>query len=313
MLSRHNLYIVITLARHNNNDSIRYKLRFKLGTLMTISTTVSSSKPNTNDQDLFSEESRPEQPSSATINSGPCLKLKASLLPLTVLELHHYETETIDHELRDKTRQAPDFFENLPVVIDLEKLDSEASIPFTDLVAQCLSFSIKVVAVRGGQAHHQLAAKEAGLGVLAKQKDRPVEIIQPEDETKPETVEVIKEVIKTVVSNEVQKSKIVHQPIRSGQQVYAADGDLIVMASVSAGAEILADGNIHVYGTLRGRALAGVKGNTNARIFCHSLEAELVSIAGQYKISEDIDKSQLKKPTQVYLDNDTLCLKDIEL
>jgi septum site-determining protein MinC len=232
---------------------------------------------------------------------------------MTVLELHHYETETIDHELRDKTRQAPDFFENLPVVIDLEKLDPEESIPFADLVAQCLSFSIKVVAVRGGHPSQQLAAKEAGLGVLAKQKDRPVEIAHSEDDTKVGTVEVIKEVVKTVVKNETQKSKIVHQPIRSGQQVYAADGDLIIMASVSAGAEILADGNIHVYGALRGRALAGVKGNTNARIFCYSLEAELVSIAGQYKISEDMDKSQLKKPTQVYLDNDTLCFKEIEL
>ncbi|MFT6907540.1 MAG: septum site-determining protein MinC [Oleiphilaceae bacterium] len=284
---------------------------------MTISTTVSSSKPNASTQDVISEGSNSEQasksPSSTLKSSGPCLKLKASLLPMTVLELHHYETETIDHELRDKTRQAPDFFENLPVVIDLEKLDSEVSIPFAELVAQCLSFSIKVVAVRGGHPTQQLAAKEAGLGVLAKQKNRPAESIIPDDETKIETVEVIKEVVKTVVKNEIQQSKIIHQPIRSGQQVYAADGDLIVLASVSAGAEILADGNIHVYGALRGRALAGVKGNTHARIFCHSLEAELVSIAGQYKISEDIDKSQLKKPTQVYLDNESLCFKKIEL
>tara|TARA_R110001592_G_scaffold59905_3_gene181999 strand:- start:3270 stop:4112 length:843 start_codon:yes stop_codon:yes gene_type:complete len=280
---------------------------------MTTSTTVSSSKPNTNNQDLFSEVSNTTQTTKPSESSGPCLKLKASLLPMTVLELHRYDTETIDHELREKTRQAPDFFENLPVVIDLEKLDSEASIPFTDLVAQCLSFSIKVVAVRGGHPSQQLAAKEAGLGVLAKQKDRPVVIANTDDESRIETVEVIKEVVKTVVKNEHQQSKIVHHPIRSGQQVYAADGDLIIMASVSAGAEILADGNIHVYGTLRGRALAGVKGNTSARIFCHSLEAELVSVAGQYKISEDMDTSQLKKPTQVYLDNESLCFKEIDL
>jgi septum site-determining protein MinC len=284
---------------------------------MTTSTTVSSSKPKTNSQDLFSEPSDNQlAPSSSTSQakvSGPCLKLKASLLPMTVLELHYYETETIDHELRDKTRQAPDFFENLPVVIDLEKLDPEATIPFTDLVAQCLSFSIKVVAVRGGHPNQQLAAKEAGLGVLAKQKDRPVETVNIDNEATIETVEVIKEVVKTVVESQPQQSKIIHHPIRSGQQVYAADGDLIIMASVSAGAEILADGNIHVYGTLRGRALAGVKGNSKARIFCHSLEAELVSVAGQYKISEDMDKSQLRKPTQIYLENDTLCFKSIDL
>lgn len=298
---------------------------------MTTSTTVSPSKPKSETPDLFTDgtNSAPSTSNSdiSQHNTGPCLKLKASLLPMTVLELHHYETEKIDHELRDKTRQAPDFFENLPVVIDLEKLDPHASIPFSDLVAQCLSFSIKVVAVRGGHPNQQIAAKEAGLGVLAKQKERQVELPSTNEiaattetiqadaqvETKVETVEVVKEVIKTVVKNQQQQSKVVHHPIRSGQQVYAADGDLIIMASVSAGAEILADGNIHVYGALRGRALAGVKGNTNARIFCHSLEAELVSVAGQYKISEDMEKSQLKKPTQVFLDNDTLCFKEIEL
>jgi septum site-determining protein MinC len=285
---------------------------------MTTGTTVDASEPNS----IITAKAH-----------GPCLKLKASLLPMTVLELHHYETDQIDNELRDKTRQAPDFFENLPVVIDLEKFDPEAVIPFKALVAQCLSFSIKVVAVRGGHPAQQLAAKEAGLGVLARQKDRSSENNEDESPAEPmsngrqaslfndpavpgdtriETVEVVKEVVKTVVQTQRQQSKIVHQPIRSGQQVYAADGDLIIMASVSAGAEILADGNIHVYGTLRGRALAGVKGDTRARIFCYSLEAELVSIAGQYKISEDIDKSKLKKPTQIFLDNDALCFKEIE-
>lgn len=280
---------------------------------MTISTTVSSSKPNEDTQDLRTEDTSVE-PAPASQNNGPCLKLKASLLPMTVLELHHYDTEKIDHELRDKTRQAPDFFENLPVVIDLEKLSAETTVPFSDLVAHCLSFSIRVVAVRGGHPSQQLAAKEVGLGVLAKQKDRLIDVTPQLDpsETKIKTIEVIKEVEKIVVQNQRQQSKVIHTPIRSGQQVYAADGDLVVMASVSAGAEILADGNIHVYGTLRGRALAGVKGDTNARIFCHSLEAELVSVAGQYKISEDIEKSQLKKATQVYLDNDTLCLKEID-
>lgn len=275
---------------------------------MTTSSTVSPSKTPTSTQDMFSEDSKM---SISTKDSGPCIKLKASLLPMTVLELLHYETESIDHELREKTRQAPDFFENLPVVIDLEKLAPDAEIPFKELVAQCRSFSIKVVAVRGGHPSQQLAAKDAGLGVLAKQKDRPLDS-STEEAPKVEVKEVIREVVKTVVKNERQQSKIVHTPIRSGQQVYAADGDLIIMASVSAGAEILADGNIHVYGALRGRALAGVKGNTSARIFCHSLEAELVSVAGQYKISEDLNKSQLGKPMQVYLDNDALCFREIE-
>ena len=88
---------------------------------------------------------------------------------------------------------------------------------------------------------------------------------------------------------------IITEPVRSGRQIYAARGDLIVMGPVSAGAELLADGNIHVYSSLRGRALAGISGDTNARIFCHSLEAELVSIAGLYRVSEDLDKTVLQE------------------
>ena len=100
------------------------------------------------------------------------------------------------------------------------------------------------------------------------------------------------------------------QPVRSGQRIYAP-GDLVILAQVSAGAEILAEGNIHVYGSLRGRALAGVQGNTEARIFCSDLQAELISIAGNYKISEDLNGAVLNQPVQIYLQNHTLVIKDI--
>ena len=99
---------------------------------------------------------------------------------------------------------------------------------------------------------------------------------------------------------------MITQPVRSGQQVYAPGGDLIVLAPVSAGSELLADGHIHVYGPLRGRALAGVRGDTNARIFCQSLEAELVSVAGQYKVAEDLRRQQWKEAVQISLEGDSL-------
>jgi septum site-determining protein MinC len=104
------------------------------------------------------------------------------------------------------------------------------------------------------------------------------------------------------------RSKVIVNPVRSGQQVYAKGGDLIVLAAVSAGAEILADGNIHVYGTLRGRALAGVQGDTSARIFCNGLQAELISIAGHYKLQDSIDAPSHTLPVQVYLENDLLSI-----
>lgn len=251
---------------------------------------------------------------SSTYAGKPCLQLKGSLVPMTVLELTYFESAQFKADLNDKISQAPDFFENLPIVIGLEKLDTSESIDFEQLVKDCEEVSINVVAVRGGSELQQNTAKQAGLGLLAKQKTRaeaesaPLEV--PEVvEAKVETVEIVK----TVIQNTRQQSKIVHHPIRSGQQVYAADGDLIILASVSAGAEILADGNIHVYGALRGRALAGVKGDTNARIFCHSLEAELVSVAGQYKVSDDFDKSLVRKSSQIFLNDQKLCFKSLEL
>lgn len=101
-------------------------------------------------------------------------------------------------------------------------------------------------------------------------------------------------------------AKIIRHAVRSGQQVYAPRGDLIVIGSVSAGAEILADGNIHVYGSLRGRALAGVKGDTEAHIFCQKLEAELLSIAGHYKMDEDLQRANWQKSVHATLDGKRL-------
>jgi len=279
---------------------------------MTSSSTVNQYKDATQ-TNLRDSGASPQQDHLQKSNQ-PCLKLKGSLVPMTVLELSHYNFEQIEKDLKSKTTQAPGFFENLPVIIDLDKLDEYEKIPFDRLIAQCLEFSIIVVAVRGGQTHHQSAAKDSGLGVLAKHKDKTT---KPADNgstqepvgTRAETIEIEK----VVVKNQRQQSKIVHTPIRSGQQVYAADGDLIVMASVSAGAEILADGNIHVYGSLRGRALAGVKGDTSARIFCNNLQAELVSVAGQYKISEDIDTSVLGQSTQIFLSDDSLTFKRLDI
>ncbi|MCH2158706.1 MAG: septum site-determining protein MinC [Oleiphilaceae bacterium] len=244
----------------------------------------------------------------------PSIKLKASLAPMTALELTSFEPKQFSEELAAKVAQAPSFFENLPVVIGLEKYE-EPSLDFERLIEICQAHQVKAIAVRGASASLQDVARNHGLGILAKQKERNAAIdtdTPAASEPAPQEPKA-DEPAKVEIKTETQISKIVHHPIRSGQQVYAADGDLIILASVSAGAEILADGNIHVYGTLRGRALAGVKGNTKARIFCQSMAAELVSVAGQYKISEDIPSSTIGKPCQVYLDEQTLNFQKLEL
>jgi len=274
------------------------------------------------------QDNEPQLMNAPQHSGQPCMQLKGSLVPMTVLELNYFELNQFTQDLKAKTSQAPEFFENLPIVIGLEKFEEHGNLPFQQLIEACLEHSIKVVAVRGGSELLQSAAKQAGLGLLAKQKERATKndtidadvsaetaiekaAQTPTINTQVETVEI--EVVKTVVETVRQVSKVIHQTVRSGQQVYASDGDLIIMASVSAGAEILADGNVHVYGALRGRALAGVKGDTSARIFCHKLDAELVSVAGQYKVSEDISKDLIGKSAQIYLENDTLHFKEIEL
>ena len=104
------------------------------------------------------------------------------------------------------------------------------------------------------------------------------------------------------------RAKIIYQPVRSGQQIYAKGGDLIIIGSVSAGAECLADGNIHIYGALRGRALAGILGNEQAHIFCSSLEAELVSIAGHYMVSENLKEDYWQRSSDVFIKDNSLTI-----
>jgi septum site-determining protein MinC len=259
-----------------------------------------------------------------------CLQLKGSLLPLTVLELSYFEPAQFSAELSEKAAQAPDFFKNLPVVIDLTKFDNtKGPTDFEKIISICRTYSIKPIAVRGGSETQQIAAKLAGLPYLPAKKERvappatddalleskPVTEVAPiEEQTKEAPKEPQKEPQKeeTKVSEvNVKASRIIYQPVRSGQQIYAQDSDLIILSQVSAGAEVLADGNIHIYGPLRGRALAGVRGNTEARIFCNSLEAELVSIAGQYKISEDLQTGCWKKSAQIHLSDETLTVKSL--
>ena len=106
-------------------------------------------------------------------------------------------------------------------------------------------------------------------------------------------------------------SRIVEQPVRSGQQCVAKHGDLILLSNISPSAELIANGNIHVYGTLRGRALCGVHGDTSARIFCSSLEADLVSIAGHYKVLEEVPAAVKNRPVQISLQDDQLLIEPL--
>ena len=153
----------------------------------------------------------------------------------------------------------------------------------------CRHEGLRTLAIRASRIEDIAAAIAIDLPVLPPSgaRERPLE---PEPEVrKPEPAPTPP----PVVEPEVRPTRIITSPVRGGQQIYAQGGDLVVTGSVSPGAELLADGNIHVYGAMRGRALAGIKGNTKARIFCQQMTAEMVSIAGQYKVCEDLRRDPL--------------------
>src|SRR5262249_13864898 len=107
-------------------------------------------------------------------------------------------------------------------------------------------------------------------------------------------------------------SLLIETPVRSGQAVINPDGDVIVLGSVASGAEIIAAGSIHVYGSLRGRAIAGAYGSETARVFCRGLEAELIAIGEFYKVTEEIESSLRQKPVQAWVAGNELKIASLD-
>jgi septum site-determining protein MinC len=238
-------------------------------------------------------------------------QLKGGLYPLTALQLIGTNLLVFEEQLTSKIEQAPKFFYNAPVVIDLQKLTKpDAHVDYQQLVGILRSKKLIPVGVKGGTLEQQAAATLVGLPILQDSGRNPSKTETP-SATLPATISDGKlptptETLPTAdqeTDSEIRGSntKIITEPVRSGQQIYARGGDLIVLGAVSHGAELLADGHIHIYGPLRGRALAGVTGDETAHIFCQYLETELISIAGQYKISEDIEQSVWRRATDTSL------------
>jgi septum site-determining protein MinC len=234
-----------------------------------------------------------------------CFELKGSLFTLTILQLIHNDLTCLKKELAIKVEMVPNFFNNTPVVIDFHKLEQDpklAEIDFKLLKEIICSYRMIPVGIKGSLASQKAAIEEAGLAILAEAKpvvNKKEPIIETKVITEIQTVKV------------TQKSLLVKQTVRSGQQINAPDGDLIIMGSVSAGAEVLAAGNIHIYGTLRGRALAGIKGDAEASIFCHDLQAELISITGIYLLCDDFPLQQTGHSTHICLQNEKLIFNSL--
>lgn len=254
------------------------------------------------------------------LNTTPALEFKSSTFFAPILILYTNDLAAIEQTLHEKINLAPEFFKDSPLIIDLRELNKQnLDIDFTQIIQLLRRVSFFPVGIRGGNENQNKQARALFIPIdtvreqgntITVGAEAPKQETAPQPAAQPETA-AIKEPIRPIpIPPVAATATLVMQPIRSGQRIYAA-GDLIILSQVSAGAEIMAEGNIHVYNTLRGRALAGVHGNTAARIFCFDLQAELISIAGDYKTSEDLNKQTYKNPVQIYLQNHALIIKEI--
>ncbi|MBA6264429.1 septum site-determining protein MinC [Colwellia sp. Bg11-12] len=213
------------------------------------------------------------------------IEFKGSSFTLSVLHLKTSILADIRTDLADKVAQAPDFFYLVPIVVSIEQL--EGSIDYQAIKTLIESFNFTFVGFTGTVSKDQRTLiRELGFSFVNTAKASTVEKTTLLAEAEAGETKIVAE----TPERNLFSDKIHRGQIRSGQQVYAKDQNLVVIGSVSAGAEVIADGNIHVYGSLRGRAIAGAKGHHRAQIYCQNLEAELVSINGNYWLSESMEQ-----------------------
>ena len=266
--------------------------------------------------------------------SGRAIEIQGVMTALHVLRVLTPELSSIAAALDKKIESLPDFFANAPVAIDLRDLEPEGEMPrmgsgrlrLGPLVDLLKTRGLVPVAIRGGIPGRVEEARTLGLGVLewdrasaakkapaaangeaaAKQPTANARMTSNTPSAPPPPA------AKPVANEPPPPSLVLSQPLRSGQIIYADEGrDAIALAAVNQGAELIADGNIHVYSTLRGRALAGARGNDGARIFCQRLEAELISIAGVYVNADELPKDKLGKPAQIFLRDGSLVISEL--
>lgn len=250
----------------------------------------------------------------------PCVAFKGRMMTLSVLEIQDADMAAIDAAVKQQVERSPGFFARMPVLLSLQ---AEA----VDLPALCevlAAADLVVVGVLDADAHSAAAAQAAGLGLLtsptsrggadktALASDREAPEQRTQRDRTARAAAANNNAPSAVQSDEAARTsptRVVTRPVRSGQQIYARGGDLVITSSVSQGAEVLADGHIHIYGSLRGRALAGASGDTRGRIFCRHFEPDLIAIAGCYKVADAIDEELRGACVQVCLDNDNLLIE----
>lgn len=220
----------------------------------------------------------------------PALELKGRMLSTTRMRVLNADLTAIERQLAELAKQMPQAVRGMAVVIESEELlDLDA------LLVHLRALGIRPLGVIDGVLNEN--ASRAGLAVLAKDNSK-----SPRSEPEPAA---------TTALAPRKAARIITEPVRSGQQIYADGGDLVVLGTVSPGAEVIADGCVHVYGPMRGRAIAGARGDESARVFCRKFEAELVAVAGIYSVAEQMQGAPKGQMAQVLLNQGRLVIEPL--
>jgi septum site-determining protein MinC len=241
-------------------------------------------------------------------------ELKIGQVGIANLRVRTLDVERLADEMRQRVQRAPKLFSRAAVVIDFGGLAQTPDVATARALIDGLrEAGVLPVALAYGTSETERLSEALGLPLLAKfraqyeQADRapsaPEAAPAPARKPAAEAKTAPASAPEAAVAN---PGMIQSAPVRSGQQIYADNRDLTVLTSVGAGAEVIADGSVHIYGPLRGRALAGAKGSEKARIFCREFHAELVAVAGHYRVLEDIPMDLRGKAVQVWLEDQQL-------
>ena len=238
-------------------------------------------------------------------------ELKIGQVGIANLRIRTLDVDQLVREMRERVQRAPKLFGRAAVIVDfggLARTPDEATA--RALIDGLREAGVLPVALAYGTRDNDALAEQLGLPVLAKfraQYEHADAAPAPAPRAAPEPAPAPRAAARTAPAEKPRApGRIQKTPVRSGQQLYAEGCDLTVLSTVGAGAEVISDGSIHIYGTLRGRALAGAQGNAEARIFCRDFHAELVAIAGHYKVLDDIPEKLRGKAVQIWLENDQL-------
>lgn len=263
-------------------------------------------------------------PSAGVVDYEPAGELKIGQVGIANLRVRTLDVAKLGEEMRDRVARAPKLFARAAVIVDFGGLAATPDATTARKLLDALrDAGVLPVALAYGSSDNEKLAIELGLPLLSKFRaqyesasgDTATASTAAASAPAPRSESVAAEASPTkaaVARPSGEPGLMQAAPVRSGQQVYAENRDLTVLTTVGAGAEVIADGSIHIYGALRGRALAGAQGNEKSRIFCREFHAELVAVAGHYKVLEDIPKELRGKAVQVWLENEQLKIAALE-